>query len=617
MFCKQIIISNLLVFLIPQFAKGFLHPFDSFKASRKLHGDALRFGSPLHPISSRIAAVEIGRKDEPLSLTLYETNKILHEIDKNDTISTNSSVNKNVSLSDRQKVEDPQDIDSSSNYKVRSATQNTSSIRKSSRGSLLGSYFPFLRSSQTIPSKDSRIISNADIRARNNSVASIFLNKEPNDTITVADLEIFLSQTQPSFYKIPDLNNVVSSVSYTNGLVSTERERTKSTASTKRASTSSHVAFPQPSILSEREIQHGTSLAGCLLGTIIGTTILPNLWLVGMVLGAFYGHEITKEVPQEGHVREDPNIVAKFLISFGKQLAKAYLQLTDYGKAMWFLYKTGQLSYEYYKTYETLDRKFAIQNKVDAWNRVFVEGKQKFDAWEQENEVGRTMLAGLRTAWLVDEQSRKRAIGRSRYRVVQSAYDIKHSISRMLQKTFSSTQSLFQEGGIKTFLNGLRIDMNRERSIATRLGAVGAAIVAVNICGSIFSISPAFSNFVAIVAAVIWPSWATDLVSRTQEVGIEIKSRGHRDDDSLSGSSIQFFDPLKFIRRRCEEQRSDNFRKSKSSKQNYRRRKSFSSKRKKGKVSSSSFFDFIQRPKRKRRGASEEVGTWAFFKRTR
>jgi len=335
-----------------------------------------------------------------------------------------------------------------------------------------------------------------------------------------------------------------------------------------------------------------------------------------MILGVFYGHEITKESQEQ--IFNDKNVVAKSLISSGKLIANAYLQCIDCGKAFWFLYKTGQLSYEYYKTYETLDRKFAIQNKVDAWNQVFVEGKQKFDAWEQENEVGRTILAGLRTVWLVDEQSRKRTVGRSRYRVVQYIYDIRQSMSRLVQKSFSSVRSLFQEGEIRSFFEGLRTDLYRDGSATTRLGAVGAAIVAVNIGGAIFSISPVFSNFFAVMVAIIWPSWATDFISRSREVGFEIKSRGFKEGEKLSRSSVKVFDPLKFVRRRCQEYQNDKLRKSKPRKQNYRKPGRFSNNKKvqRRRRKPLSLPNFIDWRKSNSRGASEEVGTWAYFKRT-
>jgi hypothetical protein len=44
-----------------------------------------------------------------------------------------------------------------------------------------------------------------------------------------------------------------------------------------------------------------------------------------------------------------------------------------------------------------MDEPFAIQSKLDVWNARFMEGKIKVDAREKENEISRTVLAGLRT----------------------------------------------------------------------------------------------------------------------------------------------------------------------------------------------------------------------------
>ena len=77
------------------------------------------------------------------------------------------------------------------------------------------------------------------------------------------------------------------------GLFPAERQRTRSKADTKSVTSSSEqVAFPQPSILSELDIQRGTAAAGGLLGMLIGTTILPNLWLAGMTFGFYFGYEM-------------------------------------------------------------------------------------------------------------------------------------------------------------------------------------------------------------------------------------------------------------------------------------------------------------------------------------
>jgi hypothetical protein len=558
-----------LIFLVLLFPLiGTVHSFQSLP-SRNFQGNVLR-STPSPQQRFRC------RKEGPLTL-LYMNNITLHANEKNTSIDTNNSSTKinTSSLVDSQKD------------------------TKSSRGSLVG-YFPFLRSSQSI-TIDSQTANNANINTSNSSATSILLNKKLNETVTVADLDKIISQTQPSIPRLSGRNNMASSIrsttsTNTGSLVVSDEKQKKS------------VAFPQPSILSERDIQRGTTIAGSFSGFILGATILPNLWLVGFFSGAIYGYEITKENPlsitQQGQIHTmEPNIVARFLISFGKQLAKIYLQLADYGKAMWFLYKTGQLSYEYYKTYETLDNKFAIQNKVDAWNRVFAEGKQKFDAWEQENEVGRKMLAGLRTAWLVDEQSRMRASGRSRYRLVQITCDLKSSISRMLRRTFVWTQSLFLPGVINTFLKGLRIELQKEGSLVTRLGSILVAVVAVNISGAIYSISPAFCMAICSIVAFVWPSWASDLISRIHEAGTEIQSKGRSKDGgksrNSSGTSIQNFDLSKFIQQRCEEQGH----RSNSTK----RKSSFSNKRGKTRRKSkrgqrlSSFFDSIRRPKKKLR----------------
>jgi hypothetical protein len=77
----------------------------------------------------------------------------------------------------------------------------------------------------------------------------------------------------------------------------------------------------------------------------------------------------------------------------------------------------------------------SILTKMDAWNARFQEGKVNFGKWEQDkkNEVGRTVLAGLRNVWLVDEQSKRcRAKESSRYRVVQYFYNVKYLIVRWL-----------------------------------------------------------------------------------------------------------------------------------------------------------------------------------------
>ena len=530
------------------------------------------------------------------------------------------------------------------------------SNKTTSRGSGFGSYFPFLHQPQSTASRmDLKSVAlgkiwdidNRGDNSKNGKKVNIngltssgtrkkkatkLLNKDANETITVADLEVLLAQLQQvpgSSGETPDRTKGVSAAGSTtaDGSQTTRGAGTVPPSDTGSPATSSssstNVAFPQPSELSPREIRRGTCVAGGFLGMFLGITILPNLWLVGILFGVVYGIEITKDIVVGGDTGgevaptkpEPKNVVAAFLIACGTRLAKIYLKALDGGKALWFLYKTGQLSYEYYKTYEKLDQKFAIQNKVDAWNRVFVEGKRKFDAWERENEVGRKALAGLRTAWLVDEESRMRASGRSRYRLVQWSYDLRRIVGARARAALRWVRSLKDgEAGLAAFWRGLALELRSEGSLAARLGAVGAAVATVHIGGALFSLSAAFTTLLAVGVAVIWPSWASDLWARAGEIGRDLRSRGSSDKQQPFSTG----NPWECLQRRYEEYSSDRVARSRRNRQakNNKKRTSFfggAAKRNRRTSKTPSVFGFRgtknQRP--------QEVGTWPNFKRTR
>jgi hypothetical protein len=204
----------------------------------------------------------------------------------------------------------------------------------------------------------------------------VISNKSRNDLLTLADLEEILQ---------------------TSGYVrQSELASKQSKAEEKKKS----LAFPQSSVLSYKGLTIGSTVASGILGMVLGITIFPNLWLIGIIFGSLYGYEISKDYS----TKPATNIVARAVIGMGRRLAKAYLTVYDTMYGIWFMYKTGQLSYEYYKQYSKLDQRFGIQEKMDAWNARFIQGKQNFDAWEKNNEIGRRVLASFRTAWLVEEK---------------------------------------------------------------------------------------------------------------------------------------------------------------------------------------------------------------------
>ncbi|GAX16460.1 hypothetical protein FisN_19Lh038 [Fistulifera solaris] len=303
------------------------------------------------------------------------------------------------------------------------------------------------------------------------------------------------------------------------GLIEQSTSRNPSSTS---STTTSGVAFPQPSKLDFSSLKKGNLVAGLLLGMILAMSILPNLWLFGSIVGAIYGYNITP--------LDQDNIASRVVSHLGRRIARASLSVYDSANTLFFMYKTGQLSYKYYQRYAALDQRFAIQDKIDAFNARFAEGKVKFDKWEKENEVGRRLLAGMRTLWLVEEQSRKKNSRiwrrRSRYRVVQLFYDAAYLLGRALGNIW---KTLTGKGGseVKDFLRGIACWTDKEdESIGARLGAALWAAVAVSLTGALFSLSPFFLTFMALGCGFFWPTWPSEVADAVTAFWNDRRSRG-------------------------------------------------------------------------------------------
>lgn len=61
------------------------------------------------------------------------------------------------------------------------------------------------------------------------------------------------------------------------------------------------------------------------------------------------------------------------------------------------------------------------------------------------------------------------------------------------------------------------------------VGAVFAALIAVNVTGALFAISPLFLACFAVVLGVAWPTWLAEFVQRMQEFLQETRARGRGD----------------------------------------------------------------------------------------
>jgi hypothetical protein len=86
---------------------------------------------------------------------------------------------------------------------------------------------------------------------------------------------------------------------------------------------------------------------------VLGIMVFSNLWLIGLLFGLIYGYEISKDYQNKPPTA---NIISKAIITIGQQVANFYLAIYDTMYGIWFMYKMGQLSYDYNKKYSKLDK---------------------------------------------------------------------------------------------------------------------------------------------------------------------------------------------------------------------------------------------------------------------
>ena len=364
---------------------------------------------------------------------------------------------------------------------------------------------------------------------------------DPSTPLTLADLQLILNQN--GYIRRDEVGAILSNPM---------QPQTGRNATVNKKETKSGVAFPQPSVTSNIHIKAGSMISSGFFGVILLATIKPNLWLVGGVLGAFCGGDIAEKaaliantpaalpiISVDGAViPSPPNLIpgglyGEITLKCGKKIATTYLKVWDFFQGVWFMYRTGQLSYEYYKTYAVLDKRFGVQTKMDAWNARFIEGKDNFDRWEKENEIGRKVLAGLRTAWMVEESSynrqmyRKKGRTKSKYLIVQVGFEtidwfrrLFHACWRVLRGGKSDELSHVVKG-VKMGLQQLNLEV-----ISQRMGATIAALVAVNFVGALFAVAPYLLGLTAVVSGIIWPNWMGNTAKLVKDVIDDTKARG-------------------------------------------------------------------------------------------
>lgn len=224
----------------------------------------------------------------------------------------------------------------------------------------------------------------------------------------------------------------------------------------------------------------------------MGRSLSPKLWLLGSLFGLYYGPRAAR-VSRNGNETSLP--FSALLCRVGTNLAAAYSKASDVVTGLYFTYKTGQLSMAYYRRYSAIDDKYGIQEKVDAWNARFRDGKQQFDAWERENEVGRKILAGLRTAWLVEET------GRPQLRIARAVADAREwAVRRWRRADVSWGLALCRGVGASV----------AEATGEEIFGSVTAGLVGVllaRMLGVFWNGRPRVLGFAAFALGTVFPGW--------------------------------------------------------------------------------------------------------------
>lgn len=191
-------------------------------------------------------------------------------------------------------------------------------------------------------------------------------------------------------------------------------------------------------------------------------------------------------------------------------------------------------------THSLTSQKWKIQDKIDGWNVRMQQGKKDFDQWEKENEVGRKILAGLRTVWLVEENSLKKVSRSSRnrksrngivskYRLVNYANDVLFFSRKILGALWSSITRSPGEGeewseivrGVKASFSDLNFEI-----LSQRLGSGLAALVCLNLIGTLYSSVPSLLSLFAISSGILFPNWIAFVVVRIEEELSKFAARG-------------------------------------------------------------------------------------------
>ncbi|CAM9351365.1 unnamed protein product [Choristocarpus tenellus] len=173
-------------------------------------------------------------------------------------------------------------------------------------------------------------------------------------------------------------------------LSTTERELRQLKKQGGVATTSRTEVRSRKFVIDKRATTLGAAFVGGFGGMVLGWSVLPNLWLVGAVGGVVTCALLSRT----------SGVAGVFCSTFGAQVALLYKDIRDWYEQTIFLYKTGKLSYTYFKVFEEYDRAWGLTIKYEEAKSRLSEEARELD--RQYKIRAKTLKVG-KQAWAISK----------------------------------------------------------------------------------------------------------------------------------------------------------------------------------------------------------------------
>lgn len=142
--------------------------------------------------------------------------------------------------------------------------------------------------------------------------------------------------------------------------------------------------------------------------------------------------------------------------------------------------------------------------------------------------------------WISSSKTQRRRYGakKSRYRIVQYAYDVTAWCRRLVVALWNAVTG----GGasdLQELMRGIRINIEESKlqEWSARIGASMAALITCYCVGVLFAVAPMVLGLLAITTGVLFPSWLSGAFEQLTSLVEETRARGRGEQEVTPSSS--------------------------------------------------------------------------------